>query len=87
MVVRIRLRSRGAGAPWKTRIAACLKIIGTVSIVASLWIIAAGLSWAGAFVLQIGLFSHWQVWMALGVAAQLTAFRLNRPNRQLISSD
>ncbi len=81
MVVRIQLGAAEvkSGAAWT------LKIAAISCFVIAVWIISAGLRWAGAFLVEQGLFSHWQVWVACGVFAQLAAFRLNRPNRQLLS--
>jgi len=81
MVVRVQIRAETV----KTWAAWLLKAAATVCFVVGVWILSAGLRWAGAFVVERGLFSHWQVWMACGVAAQLAAFRLNRRNRQLLS--
>ncbi len=81
MVVRIRM----GGAAAKAWAALVLKAAAICCFVIAIWIISAGLRWAGAFLIEQGLFSHWQVWIAFGVIAQLAAFRLNRPNRQLLS--
>ena len=82
MVVRIRVGSWGRTSALKSSVAAVLRLAAAVCFVVGIWIIAAGLSWAGSFVVQQGLFSHWQVWIASSVAFLLAAFRLNR---QLIS--
>lgn len=42
------------------------------------WRLAADLKWAGAFAITSGLFSHWQVWIALGIMLQLGSFLLHR---------
>jgi hypothetical protein len=36
----------------------------------ALWRIGADMGWAGGFVISNGLFSHWQVWLVLGVTLQ-----------------
>lgn len=81
MVVRIRVEA----AVVKAWIASLLKIAAVVCFVVAVWILLSGLRWAGAFLIERGLFSHWQVWIGFGIAAQLAAFRLNRGNRQLLS--
>ena len=80
-MVRIRLEA----AEFKSRAAWTLKIAAISCLVVAVWILSAGLRWAGTFLIERGLFSHWQVWVACSVIAQLAAFRLNRPNRQLLS--
>ena len=42
------------------------------------WRIAADLKWTGEFAISRGLFSHWQVWIALAIAVQFGAFLLHR---------
>jgi hypothetical protein len=36
------------------------------------------MKWTGEFAITQGLFSHWQVWFALGIAVQFAAFLLHR---------
>ena len=43
-----------------------------------LWRLAADLNWTGAFAISQGIFSHWQVWMAVAVGVQFGAFLLHR---------
>ena len=42
------------------------------------WRIAAGLNWAGKFAIPSGVFSYWQVWLAMGVLLQVCSRILNR---------
>jgi hypothetical protein len=46
------------------------------------WRIAADLKWTGEFAISRGLFSHWQVWIALAIAVQFAAFLLHRYARR-----
>jgi len=85
MVVRVRIRRVPDAVAVKASIAGLLTLVAVSCFVTGVWILSAGLRWAGAFVVERGVFSHWQVWMGFGVAAQLTAFRLSRVRRQLIS--
>ncbi len=64
--------------------ALALKVVAICCFAITLWIVFAGLHLAGAFLVEEGPFSHWQVWMACGAFAQLAAFRLKR-KRQLLS--
>ena len=78
MVVRIRI-TRGAAAPAiKSACASVFTLAAVACFITGVWILASGMGWAGAFVIERGAFSHWQVWMALGVFAQLCSFRLTR---------
>jgi hypothetical protein len=42
------------------------------------WSVAASMNWSGDFPISEGLFSHWQVWVALAIAVQFVAFLLQR---------
>jgi hypothetical protein len=47
----------------------------------ALWRLAADLNWAGDFVISGGLFSHWQVWLAMGAILQSGGRTLERRMR------
>jgi hypothetical protein len=42
------------------------------------WRLGVDLGWAKSFFIAEGLWSHWQVWLALTIVLQLAAFRLKR---------
>lgn len=45
----------------------------------AVWRFAADMNWFGGdFLFSDGLFSRWQVWLALGVATQAAAHQLSR---------
>ena len=48
-----------------------------MAYVLGLWRLASDMGMAGAFGIT-GLFSHWQIWMAVGAALQFAAWMLNR---------
>ncbi|MCU1258603.1 MAG: hypothetical protein JWO80_1488 [Bryobacterales bacterium] len=79
MVVRIRITRGTSVAGLKPAISSVLTLVAVVCFIVGIWILCAGLGWAGSFVLRSGVLSHWQIWMGIGVAAQLCSFRLNRP--------
>lgn len=59
-----------------------------VGYVLALWRIGADLNWLGEFFIRQGLFSRWQVWLAIAIATQLVANQLNRfgdPDDSVIS--
>lgn len=45
------------------------------------WRLASDLNLTGEFAIERGLFSHWQVWIALGAAIQAGAITLGRYGR------
>ena len=45
------------------------------------WGVLADLKFAGEFAIATGLFSHWQVWIALATVLQFAAFLLQRAAR------
>jgi hypothetical protein len=52
-----------------------------VSSALAMWRLGADLKLIAGFLLEEGLFSHWQVWMALAVLLQLLASTLRRYGR------
>lgn len=84
MVVRIHLRF-GYGRRSETvqkqtalAVASLMTPVALMMCALGFWRLAADLKWAGQFVFTHGLFSHWQVWLAMGVAVQFAAFLLHR---------
>jgi hypothetical protein len=51
-----------------------------VATVLALWRLGADLRWTGEFAISEGLFSHWQVWLALAFLLQTAASRFSRPH-------
>jgi hypothetical protein len=47
-----------------------------IALVLGLWRLTADLEWTGSFFISKGLFSHWQVWIALAVVLRLGASAL-----------
>ena len=39
-----------------------------LALVFGLWRVGTDLGWTGNFLIASGLFSHWQVWMAIAIA-------------------
>ena len=90
MVVRIRISTslpriqKGTTGEVASGLAGLLTLVSVACFTMSVWKLFAELDWLGKFFISTGVFSHWQVWMAGSVAAQLLSFRLSRP-RPLIS--
>ena len=43
----------------------------------AMWRLGADLDWTGNFFISDGVFSKWQVWLAMAIATQVGAHRLN----------
>jgi hypothetical protein len=85
MVVRIHVKPLG---PFRRRtlndrtvavaVAAFLTPAAVMSCLLAIWRIAADLGTTGEFAIAHGLFSRWQVWVAIAIALQGLAWKLNR---------
>ena len=89
MLVRIRVRLRptrkatiseeqrrmlSSARNWLASASAAALLLGV-------WCLATDLDWAGRFSIPPGPFSHWQLWLALGVLFQVFRSRLGRYDR------
>jgi hypothetical protein len=52
-----------------------------LALVFGLWRVSEDLGWTEAFVIPTGLFSHWQVWMALAIVLKMAASSLQAAAR------
>ena len=84
MVVRIRITRVPRVSEVASGLAGPLTLLAVTCFSMSVWKILADLDWAGKFFISSGVLSHWQLWIASAVGAQLISFRLSRP-RPLIS--
>ena len=85
MVVRIRLNSetrvrqkRRKNQHVALATAALLTPAAVMACVLACWRLAADLNATGQFPIPNGLFSHWQIWLALAASLQFCATVLNR---------
>jgi hypothetical protein len=85
MIVRIKLRvgprlaaNRNLDSKLAYALASLLTPAAVLCIVVGLWRLLADLNITEEFAIQGGLLSHWQVWLALGVAVQLASVYLDR---------
>jgi hypothetical protein len=85
MEIRIRIRWTKPGETYRRRtqltalaLASLLAPAALASFTMAFWRIAAAMRWTSAFVVPSGLFSHWQVWLAIAGILVLLAFALNR---------
>ncbi len=58
---------------------AFLGLASVLALVFGLWRVGADLGWAGQFVISDGLFSHWQVWIALAIVIRFTETLMRAP--------
>lgn len=63
---------------------ALLTPAAVIALVLGLWRVTADLGWTEAFLISKGLFSHWQVWMALAILLQAASVSMSA---RLSSSD
>ena len=85
MIVRIRLRlgssNRNAGQVSQRAALVVGSLMTPLAVMAwalGAWRLAADMKWTGEFAIASGVFSHWQVWIALGIGVQFFAFLLHR---------
>jgi hypothetical protein len=85
MIVRIRLqcgplikRKRRKNQHVALALATLLNPAAVTACALALWRLAADLGTARQFAISNGLFSHWQVWVAIMGLLKLTAMLLNR---------
>jgi hypothetical protein len=88
MVLRVRLKLRPALAKRLARHREFALLTGTLltpaalmALVLGCWRLGSDLNWTGEFAISHGLFSHWQVWIALAALLQVCASILNRYGR------
>ena len=94
MVVRIRLRSdaRVRQTVRKNRhavlaLASLLTPAAVMACVLAFWRLAADLNATAQFPISSGLFSHWQVWLALATSLQFCSTALNRYGKMQIAQE
>lgn len=68
-------------------IAALLSPAALISLVLGMWRLGADLGWTDQFVISDGLFSHWQVWIALAFALETAASTFLRSHQKPGSSE
>jgi len=85
MIVKVRLGARRKRRPKPSKnqhlvleVAALLIPTAVMALVLALWKLAADLKITGAFPIAVGVFSHWQTWLAAAVFLELCAIELNR---------
>jgi hypothetical protein len=90
MIVRIKLRAgplissqRNLDSKLAFAVAGLLTPAAVLSIVVALWRLLADAKVAEQFVIEKGLLSHWQVWLALGILLQSLSVYLDRYGRRL----
>lgn len=89
MIVRIKLRvgpylatNRNMDSKVALAVASLLTPGAVLCCVLALWRLLADLNVTTQFVIEGGLLSHWQVWLALGVAVQTASVYLDRYGRR-----
>ena len=70
-------RKQGKNRHIALALGSLLTPLALMAYVLGLWRLASDMGMAGTFAIT-GLFSHWQIWMAVGALLQLGAWILNR---------
>jgi hypothetical protein len=85
MVVKVRLgrgpvvtRRKGKNSRIAILTSSLLSLVAISCASLGFWRLGNDLNWAGAFVFQNGLLSHWQIWIGTAVAVQYASWRLTR---------
>ncbi len=88
MVLRVHVRVRPALGRKLARSRELALLLSTLltpaavmALVLGCWRLGSDLNWTGEFAISRGLFSHWQVWIALAGVLQTCASILNRYGR------
>jgi hypothetical protein len=68
-------------------VSALLTPVAVIALVFGMWRLGEDIGWTGDFVISNGLFSHWQVWIALSIAMQALASMLSRPAEAVQKSE
>lgn len=55
---------------------ALLTPAAVIALAMGMWRVCTDLGWAGAFPINAGFFSHWQVWIALSIALKMVSSTL-----------
>ncbi|HSW51406.1 MAG TPA: hypothetical protein VLH09_14570 [Bryobacteraceae bacterium] len=86
MRIRIRIKVRGIrtglepqGAPFLS-LRRCLNPASALALGMAIWRLGYDLEWTGQFAISGGLFSHWQVWMALALVLRVVEARTSLAN-------
>ena len=85
MVVRIRLsygsalrKTAAANRQAALILSSLMTPLAVMAWALGAWRIAADMKWTGEFAITQGIFSHWQVWIAVAIGVQFAAFLLHR---------
>jgi hypothetical protein len=88
MQLRIRLRQgpqlkqkRNASRRLALALSALLTPAALMAFALAFWRFGADMNWTGRFAIPDGLFSHWQVWGAMGITIEACAVALARYGR------
>lgn len=88
MVFRIRLKHgprirgpRNTNRALALAMSALLAPAALMALVLAFWRVAADLGWSGEFAIADGIFSHWQVWIAMAAVIEGVSIALARYGR------
>ena len=56
--------------------------LAAIAALMAIWRFGVDVGWSDAFAISDGMLSHWEVWLALAIAIQWTAKRLDQRIRR-----
>ncbi len=85
MTIRLRFRyrpalrrARNANRALAVAMASVLSPASVMAIVLGFWKLGADMNITGEFAISGGIFSHWQVWIAIGIVLQAAAIIISK---------
>ncbi len=88
MVLRVRIQWKGIRGQSGVRRGVVISAFGqglnlasVAALLMALWRLGTDLNWTDWFAISQGLFSHWQLWLALAILLQVAAIMLQRHSR------
>ena len=67
-----------SSADWMPIVRQLMTPAAATAYALAFWRLGVDLNWTSDFIIGKGLFSRWQVWLALAAATQLAASRIDR---------
>jgi hypothetical protein len=55
--------------------------LAVLALALGIWRLIADLGWAEQFAIENGIFSHWQVWIAIAISLKIAAGIVERPSK------
>jgi hypothetical protein len=63
-------------------VASMLSPAASIALVLGFWRLSADLGWTGKFAISNGLFSHWQIWLAMAIVLEVLSSTILRAGQK-----